>query len=352
MPCYLNIFIKFVTMEELNIEKLETLLTTKKKITILPHKNPDGDALGSCLALYAFLKDKHEVKVISPNDYPSFLKWLPYNDTIEIFEEGYKGDNRRFIQSSDLIFIVDFNALHRLDELGDIVEEAKGIKIMIDHHEQPEEFDIMYSDPSMPATAEMMYYLLKKLNVQALNKEIATCLYTGIMTDTGSFRFPSTSANTHRVIADLIELGADKGEIHGNIYDANSISRFKLIGKALNNLTVLDDFRTSYITLSSKELWECNFKKGDTEGIVNYGLALNGIVFTAIFIEDVEKGIIKISLRSKGDFDVNQFSRNHFEGGGHVNAAGGRSEESLEETVKRFEEILPTYQEQLKHSVL
>lgn len=339
-------------MKELNIEKLESLLATPKKITILPHKNPDGDALGSCLALYAFLKEKHNVKVISPNDYPSFLKWLPYHETIEIFDEGYKGDKRRFIQSSDVIFIVDFNALHRIDELGSIVAEASGLKIMIDHHEQPEEFDMMYSDPSMPATAEMMYNLLKKLNEKNINKDIATCLYTGIMTDTGSFRFPSTSATTHRVIADLIELGADKAEIHGNVYDSNTISRFKLIGKALNNLTVLEDVKVSYITLSSKELQECHYRKGDTEGIVNYGLALNGIIFTAIFIEDAEKGIIKISLRSKGSFDVNQFARNHFEGGGHINAAGGRSEASLEETVNRFKEILPAYQEELNQTLL
>ncbi|APD08222.1 hypothetical protein UJ101_02724 [Flavobacteriaceae bacterium UJ101] len=335
-------------MKELDIEKLQTILATKKKITLLPHKNPDGDALGSCLALYTYLKEKHDVKVISPNDYPQFLKWLPHHEQIEIFEGGYKGDMRRFIQNSDLIFILDFNALHRIDELGNIVENSKGLKVMIDHHEQPEEFDIMYSDPSMPATAEMMYYFIEKLaGKESFNKDIATCLYTGIMTDTGSFRYPSTSSNTHRVIANLIELGAEKTEIHGNIYDSNTISRFKLIGKALQNLVVLNDLRTSYITLSSKELQECNYKKGDTEGIVNYGLALSGIVFTAIFIEDREKGIIKISLRSKGDFDVNQFSRNHFDGGGHINAAGGRSELSLDETVAKFNQIIPEYQAQL-----
>lgn len=342
------LFIKFATMEKIDIEKIQTLLATRKKITLLPHKNPDGDALGSCLALYGFLKEKHEVKVISPNDYPQFLKWLPYHEQIEVFDEGYKGDMRRFIQSSDLIFIIDFNALHRIDELGEIVQHSKGLKVMIDHHEQPEKFDIMYSDSSMPATAEMIYYFLEQIGgKQCFNKEIATCLYTGIMTDTGSFRYPSTSADTHRVVASLIESGAENAEIHNKIYDSNTISRFKLIGKALQNLIVLDDLKTSYITLSSKELQECNYKKGDTEGIVNYGLALEGMVFTAIFIEDKEKGIIKISLRSKGTFDVNQFSRNHFDGGGHVNAAGGRSELSLEETVAKFNKIIPQYKEQL-----
>ncbi|MFV0237608.1 MAG: DHH family phosphoesterase, partial [Flavobacteriales bacterium] len=310
-------------------------------------------ALGSCLALYIFLKDQHDVKIISPNDYPQFLKWLPYHEKIELFEEGYKGNMRRFIQNSDIIFILDFNALHRIDELGDIVKNSNGLKVMIDHHEQPETFDIMYSDPSMPATAEMMYYFLKKLTSKSFfNKEIATCLYTGIMTDTGSFRYPSTSANTHRVIANLLELGVEKTKIHGNVYDTNTLSRFKLIGKALQNLVVLNDLKTSYITLSSKELQEYGYKRGDTEGIVNYGLALNEIVFTVIFIEDVEKGIVKISLRSKGDFDVNQFSRNHFGGGGHINAAGGKSELSLIETVSQFNTIIPKYKERLMNTKL
>lgn len=340
-------------MKELDIKKLQTLLTTKRRITLLPHKNPDGDALGSCLALYIFLKDQHDVKIISPNDYPQFLKWLPYHEKIELFEGGYKGDMRRFIQNSDIIFILDFNALHRIDELGDIVKNSNGLKVMIDHHEQPETFDIMYSDPSMPATAEMMYYFLKKLTSKSFfNKEIATCLYTGIMTDTGSFRYPSTSANTHRVIANLLELGVEKTKIHGNVYDTNTLSRFKLIGKALQNLVVLNDLKTSYITLSSKELQEYGYKRGDTEGIVNYGLALNEIVFTVIFIEDVEKGIVKISLRSKGDFDVNQFSRNHFGGGGHINAAGGKSELSLMETVSQFNTIIPKYKERLMNTKL
>ncbi len=340
-------------MKGLDIKKLQNILATKKKITILPHKNPDGDALGSCLALYTLLKKQHEVKIISPNDYPQFLKWLPNNEVVEIFEGGYKGDMRRFIQNSDLIFIIDFNALHRIEELGSIVKTSEGIKIMIDHHEEPEAFDMMYSDPTMPATAEMMYYFLEKLSgKQSFNEEIATCLYTGIMTDTGSFRYSSTSANTHRVIADLIELGADKAQIHGNVYDSNTISRFKLIGKALQNMVVIQDLKTSYITLSSRELQECNFKKGDTEGIVNYGLALRGIIFTVIFIENKEKGIIKISLRSKGNFDVNQFSRKHFNGGGHINAAGGRSESSLYDTVSDFRKILPQYEESLLKTIL
>ncbi len=342
------LFIKFVAMKILDVEKLQFLLASKKKVTILPHKNPDGDALGSCLGLYNLLKDNHDVKVVSPNDFPKFLKWLPGSDAIDIFDVSYKGDIRRFIEDSDIIFILDFNTLHRIDELGEIVESAKGLKVLIDHHEQPDKFDIMYSDPSMPATAEMMYYFVEKLyGIDVITKDIATCFYTGIMTDTGSFRYPSTSSNTHRVIANLIDKGAEKTEIHGNIYDSNKISRFKIIGKALQNLVVHEDLNTSYITLSSKELAECNYSKGDTEGVVNYGLALNGMVFTAIFIEDKEKGIIKISLRSKGEFDVNKFSRSHFEGGGHVNAAGGKSDLSLEETVKRFNVIIKEYREEL-----
>ncbi len=335
-------------MNEQGIQELKKLLAARKKIALFPHKNPDGDALGSCLALYHFLIPQHEVKIISPNDFPDFLKWMPNSQDIHIFEKEDKTKLKSFIVHSDLIFIIDFNALHRLDELGEIVKKSSGLKIMIDHHEQPDTFDIMYSCPTISSTAEMAYNFLEKMGgKKAFSSKIATCLYTGIMTDTGAFRYPSTSAETHRVIAHLIELGADKAEIHGNVYDNNSISRLKLMGKALNNLVILPKYNTSYSSLSLDELQKCNYKKGDTEGIVNYGLALKGIIFTAIFIEDKKAGIIKISFRSKGKFDVNQFARTYFEGGGHLNAAGGKSRLSLHETVENFKKIIIVYKNEL-----
>jgi len=178
-------------------------------------------------------------------------------------------------------------------------------------------------------------------------ENIATCLYTGIMTDTGSFRFRSTTSTTHRVIADLIDKGADNSQIHNNIYDTNSYARLQLMGCALSNLKVVPESRTAYISLSQKELNTFDFKKGDTEGLVNYGLSLDGIIFAVIFIEHQKEGIVKISMRSKGDFDVNQFAREHFNGGGHKNASGGRSELSLIKTIEKFIAILPSYNEDL-----
>jgi phosphoesterase RecJ-like protein len=195
----------------------------------------------------------------------------------------------------------------------------------------------------------MIYHFLEKLGaVDKVDEAIASCLYTGIMTDTGSFRFPSTTSTTHRIIASLIDKGANNAQIHNQVYDTNSYGRLQLLGCALRNLKLVESYKTAYILLSQAELDQNNFQKGDTEGVVNYALSLEGIIFAAIFIEDVEQKIIKISLRSKGSFSVNQFSRNHFNGGGHDNAAGGRSELTLEGTAHKFESLLPEYELELK----
>jgi phosphoesterase RecJ-like protein len=197
----------------------------------------------------------------------------------------------------------------------------------------------------------MVYHFLEKLNdVDAINADIATCIYTGIMTDTGSFRFPSTTSTTHRIVADLIDKGADNAKIHNNVYDNNSFGSLQLLGRALSNMVVIEELKTAYISLSQDELNEFNYEKGDTEGIVNYALSVQGIIFAAIFIEDVEQKIVKISLRSKGKFSVNKFARVHFDGGGHVNAAGGKSEISLDATISNFLNILPNYKNELRYS--
>ncbi|RZV67839.1 MAG: bifunctional oligoribonuclease/PAP phosphatase NrnA, partial [Flavobacteriaceae bacterium] len=206
----------------------------------------------------------------------------------------------------------------------------------------------VYSDVEMCSTSQMIYHFIDMLgDTSKIDADISTCLYTGIMTDTGSFRFRATTSETHRVIAELIDKGADNAQIHNNVYDTNSYGRLQLLGCAMNNLKILPDLKTSYMTLSQKELNSFDFKKGDTEGFVNYGLSVNGIVFTVIFIEHQKEGIVKISLRSKGDFDVNEFAREHFNGGGHTNAAGGRSTMSLTETVEKFITILPSYKKDL-----
>lgn len=336
-------------MIEHEIKQVKALLDAPKQIVIVPHKNPDGDAMGSTLGLYHYLtKHNHQATVIAPNDYPEFLKWLPGTDKV-IIHESDKKHSELLIADADIIFTLDFNAFHRTGDMETPLANSPALKIMIDHHQQPEDYaTYMYSDVNMSSTCEMVYHFIQKLHdADTIDAQIATCLYTGILTDTGSFRFPSSTSTTHLVAADLIDKGADHSEIYNAIYDANSYERMQLLGIALTNLRVLPEYKTAYITLSQDELNKSNFKKGDTEGFVNYGLSIKGIVFAAIFIEHKQEGIVKISLRSKGDFSVNEFSRENFNGGGHTNAAGGRSDLNLNETVEKFISILPRYKNTL-----
>ena len=336
-------------MNRQNISNIKKLLSTPKHIVIVPHKNPDGDAIGSSLGLYLYLlKLDHKVTIIAPNDYPDFLKWMPQEHTILKYESQREQSNS-IIESAEIIFTLDFNALHRVGEMEMPLQNSKAIKIMIDHHQQPDSYaDFMYSDISMSSTCEMVYHFIDMLDDSKLiDKDIATCIYAGIMTDTGSFRFSSTTSKTHHVIAHLMEKGADNSAIYNAVYDTNTPDRLQLLGRALQNLKVLPELKTAYITLSQEELNKFNFKKGDTEGFVNYGLSIDNIVFAAIFIEHKQEGIVKISLRSKGDFSANEFSRAHFEGGGHTNAAGGKSDLGLSETVEKFISILPRYKNAL-----
>lgn len=337
-------------MEETQLNTLKSALSTPKKVVIIPHRNPDGDAIGSTLGLCHYLAQHgHDCKVISPNDYPHFLKWIPGQDFVLNFEAD-TDQAQNSLDTADYIFTLDFNSFSRTGSMADSLKKAEATFVMIDHHEQPDDYaDFMYSAPSASSTCEMVYNFIELMgDVDEIEVNIATCLYTGIMTDTGSFRFPSTTGRTHRVIADLIDKGANNALIHQAIYDTKSPDQIKLLGTALEHLKVCKDLHTAYITLSQEDLNRHHYKKGDTEGVVNYGLSLEGIKFAAIFIEHKDEGIIKISLRSKGDFDVNTFARKHFNGGGHLNAAGGRSTKSLPETTRIFEDLLQTYKAQLQ----
>ena len=336
-------------MNKKDIIKVKQLLSTPKKIVIVSHKNPDGDAIGSSLGLYHYLvKHNHQVDVIMPNDYPDFLKWMPDENVVVNYEATVENSNS-IINAADVIFTLDFNSLQRAGDMETVLKQSNAIIIMIDHHQQPDSYPTYtYSDVEICSTSQMVYHFIEMLDdVDLVDENIGTCLYTGIMTDTGSFRFPSTSSTTHKVVADLIDKGVDNAQIHNNVYDTNSYSRLQLLGCALNNLKVIPELKTAYITLSQAELNQYNFKKGDTEGVVNYGLSLKGIVMAVIFIEHKQEGIIKMSLRSKGDFSVNEFARSHFNGGGHTNAAGGRSNLPLNETVEKFISILPDYKKDL-----
>ena len=333
-------------------EDLKRFLEKPKNIVIIGHRNPDGDAVGSTLALKHYLDKKgHAATVVMPNEYPDFLHWLPGSETVYRFDWQNK-QSQKAISNSDIIFLLDFNTLHRVGyDMQNTLEKYPNNFAMIDHHQQPDDVTYMYSDTEICSTCQMVYQFIEMNNdLDLIDAAIATCLYTGIMTDTGSFRFRSTTSKTHRIIADLIDKGAENDRIHNNVYDANSYNRLLLLGKALSNLQILPTYKTAYITLTDEEKKRFDFQKGDTEGIVNYALSLKGIVFAAIFIEDSEQNLVKISFRSKGKFSVNQFARNHFEGGGHDNAAGGKSNVSLEETVTKFSGLLGQYQSELENS--
>ena len=336
-------------MNKADILDLKKILSNPKKVVIVPHKNPDGDAMGSTLGLCNYLKKLgHSAMVIAPNDYPEFLKWIPGTKDVLIHEENTSVAEAH-ISQADLIFTLDFNALHRCGTMEIPIENSAAIKVMIDHHQQPDDYaTYVYSDVSICSTCEMVYHFIEMMDdLEHIDVAIGEALYTGIMTDTASFRFSLTTSTTHRVIAHLIDVGVEKTHIHNAVYDTNSFGRLQLMGCALNNLKFLELFNTAYICLTNKELDSHDFQKGDTEGLVNYGLSLKGAKFAVIFIEHKQEGIIKISFRSKGDFDVNTFARTHFNGGGHKNASGGRSNLNLEDTIAKFISILSEYKSEL-----
>lgn len=326
---------------------LKTLLSQPKKIAIIPHRNPDGDAVGATLALWHYLRQLgHTTHIISPNEAPEFLHWMPGFNKIINFERKNK-EAVALLQGAELIFTLDFNHLSRVGSAMQVVlESTTAAFIMIDHHQDPDTYALhTYSDTSICATCQMVYHFIDQLNdLDKINAPMANCLYTGIMTDTGSFKFVATTATTHRVVAALIDKGANNTEIHKAIYDTNSPSRLHLLGCALKNMEILTAYKTTIIHLSQEELDQYNYKKGDTEGLVNYGLSIAGVIFAAIFIENAAEGIIKISFRSQGRFSVNEFARAHFQGGGHNNAAGGKSEIGLLETIAAFKALLPKYE--------
>lgn len=332
-------------MIENQLEQLKQWLDKPAAVVIIPHKNPDGDAMGSCLAWQGILNQLgHSTTVIAPNDYPTFLHWLPGHDSVLIYENNQEVADK-LIAAADMVFTLDFNTLKRIDQMGVRVSESYAKKIMIDHHQEPDDYaDIMFSNPAIGSTCEFVFQIIEGLGlVQNINKDIASSLYTGIVTDTGSFRFPSVTVATHLAVATLIDAGANHSQIHEKIKDNARPDRLKLLGIALNNMIFITKYKTAYITLSQDELDACNYQKGDTEGFVNYGLSVAGIEMAVLMTESKKENMIKISFRSKGDLAVNLFAKTYFEGGGHINAAGGKSDKSLQETEAYFLKSLATF---------
>lgn len=323
-------------------------------IIITSHYNPDGDAVGSSMALYHVLKQIHDnVTVVLPNRYPDFLKWIASSDQAVIFDQNPEEEMNKLFSKSSLIFCLDYNGLSRVNKMEEPIRNASATKVLIDHHPNPEEkdFDFLLSKTSASSTAELVYEFVDSLNLSHLiSREAAESLYTGIVTDTGSFSFACNNAQTYRITADLIDRGLNAEHVHRLIYDNYSESRLRLMGYAFDKkLIMLPAYRTAIIWFTKGELEQFNHKTGDTEGLVNYPLSIKEINMSIFMTE--RDGLIRLSFRSKGDFAVNQIAQEYFDGGGHKNAAGGNSFKTMDETIEKIKSILPLYQHELDYNI-
>lgn len=330
------------------IQATKAFLSSAKNILILSHKNPDGDAMGSGLALLQYFKEKNiEANYVLPNQPPAYLNWMPNAASIVNYSID-KEKAEAIVKQADLIFMLDFNHRSRLGELAEIVLASTSPKVMIDHHPYPEQIvDQMYNRTSASSTAEMVFeFITSHEHSDELSKSIAECLFVGIMTDTGNLSYNSSQPLTFEVVGNLLKSGIDKDNIIDRVYNNYSQHRLRLLGHSVNTkLKVLPEYQAAYIYLSRQDLEDYKFEQGDTEGFVNYPLSIKGIVFSAIFIE--KDGFTKCSFRSKGTFPANKVSSDNFRGGGHLNAAGGEFKGSLKKATELFEQVLPNYKQYL-----
>jgi bifunctional oligoribonuclease and PAP phosphatase NrnA len=333
------------------ISEIFPLLSEPKKIAITFHQKPDGDAMGSGLGLYNFLiQFRHSVTVISPTNWAGFLSWMPGAKKVLDFEmQNEKALNA--LNEAEWLFCLDFNVLSRTRNMEPVIADLKCIKILIDHHQQPqtEVFDYGISDTQKSSTAEMVFdFIINSGHAEKINIEVSECLYAGVMTDTGSFRFNSTSADVHRMVAKLKQTGFNHSQVHENLFDNFMEGRFRFFGNTLlHRMEIFYEYNTALIAIPQKDLIKYNVKTGDTEGLVNFPLSIKGIKLAAVIIDRGDER--KSSFRSKGGFDVNTFARKYFNGGGHFNAAGGRNSEPLEVVVEKFKNALKENKEQLNN---
>ena len=323
-----------------SISEIYAQLTEPRSIAITMHQKPDPDAMGSALGLYHFLLQfGHTVNVVSPTNWADFLDWMPANDKVldyENYKQKEKADT--ILTNAEWLFCLDFNTISRTRTMATTIKNLSCTKILIDHHQQPEleSFDYGVSDVTKSSTCEMVYdFIIKSGHADKINIETAECLYAGVMGDTGSFRYPSASASLHRMVATLKEKGLLHTPVHDNIYDNYLENRLRFIGHVLQNrMEIMYEYNAALIAVPKNDLIKYDIKTGDTEGLVNYPLSIQGIRLAAIVIDRDEER--KWSFRSKGDIDVNTFARENFNGGGHFNASGGRTYDSLEKTVQKF----------------
>ena len=332
-----------------NVKTMKEWISSSSRVAILTHSNPDGDAIGSSLAMALALSQRGiDAQVIIPDGLPDFLRWLPGIERSTTF--AYKKEKAiEIMEGADLIFCLDFNDPKRLGPVEEYLTKSKARKVLIDHHQDPRQFtDMAITETWRGSVGEMIYLLLKELfEEQVLNKEIATCLYVAIMTDTGNFSYASSYPEIFHIVGDLMKYDLDKDMIFSQVYDAFTEDRLRLQGYCMQEkMVVIPEYFTAYISLSDEELKKFNHRKGDTEGFVNIPFAIKGIRFTALFVE--KKDRIKVSFRSRGIFPVNQIAAEHYHGGGHVNAAGGDSFVSMDDTLSTFESLLSRYAKMLK----
>ncbi|MFZ4523569.1 MAG: DHH family phosphoesterase [Bacteroidales bacterium] len=336
-------------MENTDFTLISEKISQPLRILITTHSNPDGDAIGASLALASYLKKKHhQVEVMVPDPYPEFLAWMKGHEDILIFSEKER-ECRKAIDEAEMIISADYNNLGRLNEAASLVRQSTAIKVLIDHHLNPsDEFDYQISISRISSTSELIYNFIEKMgDLALLDKEIAECIYTGIITDTGSLSYSCNYIKTYLIMAELFRLGIDGEHIHRLIYDTYSESRLRLLGYSISDqLEVLPEYHTAFITLTKEDLQRFDHQIGDTEGVVNYALSIKDINLAAMFME--RDGIVKVSFRSKGSFAVNKLASEYFNGGGHRNAAGANCTTTLQETIAKFRQILPLYQTMLK----
>jgi len=325
---------------ESDVNEINELLKKSKRIVICSHYNPDGDAVGSVLGLSEVLKQKgYQVEAILPNPIPRFYRFMFGAEGIKYYSQE-QNECESSLCSADLIFLLDLNHLGRLgDKMSAFFESLEAPMIMIDHHQQPSDIaKVLYSDTTFTSTCEMVYHFVDQMGwMEFLSVRAMECVYAGMVTDTASFRFPVVTADTHRIVANMMDKGLKHAPIHQAIYDTQSESRLRLVAYALSSkLEVWQESGVAVVYLSQEELERFNHQSGDTEGLVNQALSIDGVHLAAFFKESEDEGKIKCSFRSQGNFDVNTFARTHWNGGGHYNAAGGHWVGTLREAVERF----------------
>lgn len=330
-----------------NIDKVETYFERAEKIVIVTHISPDGDALGSSLGLYHFLLGMGKtVHVIVPNAFPDFLQWMPGAKDIIRYDK-YAEFADKLISEADVICCLDFNALSRIDAVAKPVSESNGRKIMIDHHLNPEPFcRITISHPNISSTSELVFRLICRLGCfDDITYEGAQCIYTGMMTDTGGFTYNSNNREIYFIISELLSKGIDKDDIYRKVFNTYSEGRLRLMGYVLyEKMEVFHQFRSALIWLTKEEQKKFQYVKGDTEGFVNIPLQMKGICFSVFLREDTEKNMIKVSLRSVGNFPCNKVAEEFFNGGGHLNASGGEFYGTMDEAIELFKQALVKYE--------